>query len=575
MNKKVIILSLTALFFANAIIGSATFELKNETNFFDDGNESFDWVEVIDQEQTVCDGYYLLIGSNPYLQSFKPSMTPLCRVDLDLRCRFSEGGSLHFSIREQYDGEDLVSETISFLPSEGGWFSFDFDDFEVVPEQTYYIVVSADIAYEYGWCKNSNNPYDRGALTYYYGEEDPETDMLFITYSRIENNPPETPVRPSGLDSGQPGNLYTYSTSTSDNDSQDIYYLWDWGDGTNSGWLGPYLDDEVCEQTKSWSSKGTYEVKVKARDEWGSESEWSDPLPVTMPRQSLDISNIFFEWGLKSPRLMRFLGRLQSFFDFEKSVDSEVEYWGLLVAVGEYLNHPEQDRPSMLVEVDHLYQTLLEKQNWDAGHIRKLTGSDATLFNIIEGFRWLNQMENENDICLVYITTHGGYLDNDYPPFDESDGKDEILTPYEGFDDPSNFLWDDELNFFFSLMDSEGLCFIVDSCYSGGFNDEDKEIVKPLSCSRTELWASDFLEVLNQDMGRVILMSSQEDQVSYGSHFSYYVAEGFGGAADENDDSFVSAEEAFEYAEPYIVDIGLQNPTVVDTYDGFLQLIAL
>ena len=30
------------------------------------------------------------------------------------------------------------------------------------------------------------------------------------------------------------------------------------------------------------------------------------------------------------------------------------EYWGLLIAVGKYLNNPNQDRPSMLVRVEEL-----------------------------------------------------------------------------------------------------------------------------------------------------------------------------------------------------------------------------
>ncbi|MCD6108537.1 MAG: hypothetical protein J7J89_03585, partial [Thermoplasmata archaeon] len=57
----------------------------------------------------------------------------------------------------------------------------------------------------------------------------------------------------------------------------------DWGDGTNSGWLGPYNSGETVEASHSWSEKGEYSIKVKAKDINGLESEWSDPLVISMP----------------------------------------------------------------------------------------------------------------------------------------------------------------------------------------------------------------------------------------------------------------------------------------------------
>jgi hypothetical protein len=34
----------------------------------------------------------------------------------------------------------------------------------------------------------------------------------------------------------------------------------------------------------NWTERGEYEIRVKAKDTWGNESEWSDPLVVTMPK---------------------------------------------------------------------------------------------------------------------------------------------------------------------------------------------------------------------------------------------------------------------------------------------------
>jgi hypothetical protein len=59
--------------------------------------------------------------------------------------------------------------------------------------------------------------------------------------------------------------------------------LFDWGDGTSSDWSGPIESGEEFNASHTWSSKGNYEIKVKAKDIYGAESSWSDPLPITMP----------------------------------------------------------------------------------------------------------------------------------------------------------------------------------------------------------------------------------------------------------------------------------------------------
>lgn len=95
---------------------------------------------------------------------------------------------------------------------------------------------------------------------------------------------PYTPSRPSGSTNGKAGQEYLYTTSTTDPEGDQVYYFWDWGDGTNSGWLGPYNSGvESCEAKHTWQEKNSYNIKVKAKDSYGKESNWSDPLPITMP----------------------------------------------------------------------------------------------------------------------------------------------------------------------------------------------------------------------------------------------------------------------------------------------------
>ena len=104
------------------------------------------------------------------------------------------------------------------------------------------------------------------------------------------NNPPNTPNQPIGRTKGIKNTLYVYNTSTNDPNGDNVYYLWDWGDGNSSGWLGPYSSGQTVSATHSWSTRGTYQVKVKAKDIYGAESNWSTPLIINIYKLG-DVNN--------------------------------------------------------------------------------------------------------------------------------------------------------------------------------------------------------------------------------------------------------------------------------------------
>jgi hypothetical protein len=97
------------------------------------------------------------------------------------------------------------------------------------------------------------------------------------------SQPPVKPATPNGSTSGKIGTEYTYTTSTTDPDGDKISYMFGWGDGTFSGWVGPINSGETASAKKTWDTKGTYQVKVVAKDTHGVLSVWSDPSPITMP----------------------------------------------------------------------------------------------------------------------------------------------------------------------------------------------------------------------------------------------------------------------------------------------------
>jgi len=261
-------------------------------------------------------------------------------------------------------------------------------------------------------------------------------------------------------------------------------------------------------------------------------------------------------------------------------VTADTEYWALLVAVAVYADDPQQNRPLMLEEVDDFYELLLESPWWSEDHIKVIKGEEATTTGIIQGLRWLDQMEDSDDISVVYITTHGFPLGVDIPPADEADGTDEALVSFWGFAYPNLYIWDDQLNFYLNRLESYGVCLIVDSCYAGGFNDTSDwnlsiQSVNPFYQIQTDQaitkWIQGFGEEV-QAQGRVVLMASCEDEVSYSGGFAPYLIDGFRGFGDTNMDGIVTAEEAFYYSEPRTY---RQHPTMYDGYDGELPLIQL
>jgi hypothetical protein len=121
----------------------------------------------------------------------------------------------------------------------------------------------------------------------------------------VINDPPNKPTI-TGPTSGKTGNSYTYSSSTTDPDGDQIYYLFDWDDDSNSGWKGPYNSGQTASVSHVWIVKGTYQIKVKAKDINGAEGVWSDPLPISMPRNKA-INTPFLRFLEQHPRMFLIL----------------------------------------------------------------------------------------------------------------------------------------------------------------------------------------------------------------------------------------------------------------------------
>jgi hypothetical protein len=125
--------------------------------------------------------------------------------------------------------------------------------------------------------------YSGGGYTKYYFEAynvmgDPSVNV----WSSDPNPPPEQPEKPQGPTLGVVNKELTYSSVTTDPDGEQVFYKFNWGDNTSSEWIGPYDSGNRGEASHIWEKPGEYEIAVKAKDEYGGVSRWSDPLSITI-----------------------------------------------------------------------------------------------------------------------------------------------------------------------------------------------------------------------------------------------------------------------------------------------------
>lgn len=113
------------------------------------------------------------------------------------------------------------------------------------------------------------------------------------------NDPPSTPSAPAGPATGAVGIYYSFSTSTTDPDNDSLLYKFDWGDGTDSGWVGPFGSGAIGNASHLWALGGTYQICVQAMDVVGASTNWSTPVSMYMGQPVIQIAKIKGGIGVK------------------------------------------------------------------------------------------------------------------------------------------------------------------------------------------------------------------------------------------------------------------------------------
>ncbi|UCF13428.1 MAG: PKD domain-containing protein [Thermoplasmatales archaeon] len=305
--------------------------------------------DELDQSQAVMTtDAFLPVGQVPVpenpinvqaAQSFIPTKEILTRVELLIGKNSTATHPYVLAIREELNGSDLTltnTEPAQVPTEEFGWVEIDFDDIMVTTSQTYYIVSYTDNITDnfYGWgANNISTSYPHGCAWISIDDgstwsnkstlsssnsvetrvnlggqarDDPITwDTCFKTYGR-DNSPPETPTI-DGPTKGKVGVEHTYCIiNATDPDGDELWVFWDWGDGTNSSWLGPYISGEDICASHTWDEKGDYIIQVKLRDEYGAIVTAS--LEVTMPRNRIfNLTLLFLRFFEQHPQMFPIL----------------------------------------------------------------------------------------------------------------------------------------------------------------------------------------------------------------------------------------------------------------------------
>ena len=84
-------------------------------------------------------------------------------------------------------------------------------------------------------------------------------------------------------------------------------YVFDWGDGTNSGWTEYVPSGTSINISHTWTKKGSFNIRAKAKDSHGTESRWSESLSVSMPRNKINDIPIFSNILQRLQKVLPFL----------------------------------------------------------------------------------------------------------------------------------------------------------------------------------------------------------------------------------------------------------------------------
>lgn len=176
-----------------------------------------------------------------------------------------------------------------------------------------------------------------------------------ITVIAPPNNPPNIPNKPSGPSFGYTGTSYSYSTSTTDPDEDKIRYYFDWGDGIKE-WTAFVDSGKTIAKSHIWSDPGVYTIKVKAQDENGAESDWSEVKTVTITVYTPPPPNQLPTCSLSASPSLGYVPLNVSFTMNANDIDGNIISWTLDINNDDIAEYSGIGNPPQMQH--HIYQNI-------------------------------------------------------------------------------------------------------------------------------------------------------------------------------------------------------------------------
>jgi C1A family cysteine protease len=163
----------------------------------------------------------------------------------------------------------------------------------------------------YWICKNTIGTFyaNKGIFNIEYGALFIGVAVIWADYDPNSFDwPPNTPsIR--GSASCNPNQKYEYTFTSMDPDGvDDVFYYIDWGDSQVEEWIGPFESGGEVTVNHVWENKGTYNIRVKAKDTSGLESDWG-VLSVNMPKNKQLINTPFQIFMRNHPLIYQLMQR--------------------------------------------------------------------------------------------------------------------------------------------------------------------------------------------------------------------------------------------------------------------------
>jgi uncharacterized caspase-like protein len=243
--------------------------------------------------------------------------------------------------------------------------------------------------------------------------------------------------------------------------------------------------------------------------------------------------------------------------------------WGVVVGIASYQSSSLDLKWGDEDALD-FYDMLRRGKNWETDKITLLTNASATKDAIKAAIGGLAKRVGADDQVVFYFSGRGSFAP-DQPPFDEGDGLDEYLLPFDAVPtSPARDLSDDELEALFSALPTNNVLIVLDTGFSSSNpTGKGKCLVRANGRTRRPRGIDGMAHDLARP-GFVYISAAQageagsESSQLRNSVFTYYLIEGLRGAANPGK-STVTAQQAFQYAAPRTTSYASgQVPVIVD-----------